>query len=200
MLQQQFRLRDYEMSGDISKNSRARSILDGLNIRDFGDWETFVQRLDALVSSGGLRGIPPPQGRSPYYGDHWYLEEETGDTYFYREPGERNSAEWKKVDPFAPPAPEPPDNNALKLDLSRIPVGRMCRSDAVSLLTRLYILVGSGRVQEVPRPIPSAVGDPSESWFRDLQTGIVYKLVEGNGENDSLWERVPLNEFHAKIQ
>ena len=188
------------MSDDISKNGRTCSILDGLNIRDLGDWETFVQRLEALAASGRLRGIPPPQGQSPSYGDHWYLEEGTGNIYFYREPGERNSAEWKKVDPFAPPEPEPPENNALKFDLSRIPVGRMRRSDAVSLLTRLYILVGSGRVQEVSRPVPSAIGDPSESWFRDPQTGTVYKLVEGNGENDSLWERVSLSEFHAKIQ
>jgi hypothetical protein len=171
-----------------------------LNIRDLRDWEIFVQRLDALVSSGGLRNIPPPQGHSPSPGNHWYLVEETGDIYFYREPGERNSAEWEKVDPFALPKPKPPDNNVLKLDLNRVPVGRMRRSDAVSLLTRLYMLVGSGRVQAVPRPVHFAIGDPSESWFRDPQTETVYRLVEGNGENDSLWEPVSLNEINAKIQ
>ena len=188
------------MSDKTFKDSKTRSILDGLNIRDLGDWEIFAQRLKALVSSGDLKSIPPQQCHPPSYGEHWYLDEETGGIYFYQEPGERNFAEWKKVDPFAPLEPEPPDNNVFKLDLRSIPVGRMRRSDAVSLLTRLYMLVGSGRVETVPRPVASGIGDPSESWFKDLKTEVVYRLVEGHGENDGLWEPVSLNELNAKIQ
>jgi hypothetical protein len=188
------------MSDEAFKSSKTSSILDGLNIRDLVDWETFVQRLNTLISSGDLRSIPPQQGQSTLYGDHWYLEEETGDIYFYREPGERNCAEWKRVDPFAPPEPEPPDNNVLKTDLSRIPVGVMRRSDAVSLLTRLFMLVGLGKVETVNRPIPASPGEASETWFRNRQTGVVYKLVEGNGEDDSYWGLVSRDELSAKIQ
>jgi len=192
------------MSDGISRNSGARSILHGLNIRDLGDWENFAQRLEALVSSGGLRSIPPPQGQSSFYGEHWYLEEETGDIYFYREPGERNSAEWAKADPFEKReefrATPWRGGNVLQLDLGDMPVGQMDRGKALSLLTRLFMLIGAGKIETADRPFPPAPGEKTETWFRDPRSGIVYKLVEGDGEDDSFWGPVPLHELHMKAQ
>lgn len=177
----------------------AESILNGLNISKHHDWLIFEERLKRLLSIGRLRPIPPIRGK-PSCGDNWYLEEETKNIYFYREPDERGNPEWKLVDPFAPAEPEPPSRSVLDLELSRLAVGRMSRSEALSLLTQLFILIGHGKIETVDRPFPAAPGEPTETWFRNPRTSIVYKLVEGDGEDDSYWGPVPSRELQMKAQ
>jgi hypothetical protein len=192
------------MSDDVSGSGKAGSILTGLNICNLDDWRTFARRLEALVLSGGLRNIPPPEGQPPSCGDHWYLEEGTGDFYFYREPGERNFAEWTKADPFEKreefQATLWHGGNILQLDIGDIPVGQMDRGKALSLLTRLFMLIGVGKIEVVDSPFPAAPGESTETWFRDPRSGIVYKLVEGDGEDDSFWGPVPPHDLHMKAQ
>jgi len=186
---------------DKKATSKSDSILDGLDIHRYGDWLTFTKRLEGLIAVGHLRKVTPLRAEPPNSGREWYVEQGNGDVYIYTPPdGDKGLPEWEKFDPFARPEPERPSRNVLELDLRDIPVGQMGRPQAVSLLTRLWILIGFGKVEAVDRPLPASPGEPAESWYRDLHTGIVYKLVEGDGENDSLWEPVPQHELHARIQ
>jgi len=174
-------------------------LVDGLDLRSYQDWLVFVERLKKLIATGRLRKIPALKVK-PQIDEEWYVEEKTGNIFFYRIPEDRPTAEWKKVEPFAPPEPESPSRNVLDLDLTSLPFGRMSRSEALSLLTRLFIMRGFGKIEVVPCPNAAAVGDPSETWVKDLKSGTVFRLIEGNGEDDSLWEPVRQSELYKKMQ
>jgi hypothetical protein len=176
------------------------SILEGLDLGSYWGWEAFAKRVEKLVASGCLRKIPPLKGK-PRIGEEWYVEDKTGDIFIYRIPDDRPTNIWEKVDPFAPePEPERPSRNVRQLDLRDIAVGRMSRNDALSLLVRLHSLIGFGAVESVAPALPWAAGEPTETWYKDLRTGIVYRLIEGNGENDSLWEPVRPSELQKQTQ
>jgi hypothetical protein len=180
-------------------NFDGESILTGLDIDRYDDWTIFEKRLQNLLRSGRLRSISPLRGKQRT-GENWYFEEETKNIYLYSEPTEKGHPEWKKVDPFSGPEPDNPSRSVLKLDLGDIPVGRMDRSQALSLLTQLFILVGFGKIETVDRPFPAAPGEHTETWFRNPRNGVVYKLVEGDCDNDSYWGPVLPHEMQAKAQ
>lgn len=188
------KLRDEIRAGGVD------SIKDGLDLGSYWGWEAFAGRLEKLVASGCLRKIPALKGK-PQIGEEWYVEDKTGNIFIYRIPDDRPTNIWEKFDPFGPePEPERPSRNVRELDLRDLPVGRMSRRDALSLLVRLHMMIGFGAVESVTPAVPRAAGESTETWYRDLRTGIVYRLVEGNGEDDSLWEPVRPSELKAQTQ
>jgi hypothetical protein len=176
------------------------SILDGLDLGSYRGWDAFAERLEKLVAAGCLRNIPPLKG-TPRAGEEWYVEDKTGAIFIYRIPDDRPTNIWTKVDPFAPePEPERPSRNVRELDLRDLPVGKMSRQDALSLLVRLHVMIGFGAVEAVTPAVPWVAGEPTETWYKDLRTGIVYRLLERNGEDDSLWEPVRPSELQRQTQ
>jgi hypothetical protein len=178
------------------------SILDGLDLSGYQGWKAFAERLDKLIAAGCLRKIPALKGK-PHAYEEWYVEDKTGNIFIYRPPEDRPTTIWEKVDLFAPEPelePERPSRNVLELDLRDVPVGPRSRREALSLLTCLFMLIGFGKIETVDRPFPAVPGERTETWFRDPRSGIVYKLVEGDGEDDSFWGPVPPHELHVKAQ
>jgi len=173
------------------------AILDGLNLHDYSDWRIFVGRLDKLVEAGILRRISSLRGK-PLEGEEWYLEEKTGNLYLYLLPDAPLLPEWKKIDPFVELEFET-SRNLSDFEMSEILVGRISRADAVSLLTRLHIMLGFGRIEAIAPKSPMTIGI-TETWYRDVRTGAVYRLVEGSGENDSFWEPVPSAALSTHVQ
>jgi len=187
------------MTNDMSAGG-VDVILDGLDLGSHRGWEAFAERVEKLVATGCLRKIPALKGK-PYALEEWYVEDKTGAIFIYRIPEDRPTNIWERVDPFAPepgPVPERPSRNVRELDLRDIPVGRMSRRDALSLLVRLHMMIGFGAVEAVTPAIRALPGELTETWYKDLRTGIVYRLVEGYGENDSLWEPVRRSELQAQ--
>lgn len=92
---------------------------------------------------------------------------------------------------------EPPD--PYPNNLSVIPQGNMGAAEAHSLKTILTLLARQGKVETLH---PKNLGTPNgmtETWFRDTQTEVIYRLIEKGGE-DNWWERVPRTELQPNIQ
>ena len=190
----------FKFSFQISEECMAgilRSVTDGLTITEYEDWLIFVQRLQELVRSGRVRRVPQPVGNRRFAKeDEWYLDPETGETYVHVIPDAPVLPQWVKVDLLAPvDAPEPHAN-----DLSVIPTGKKSRLEAKSLKGILEFLVHQGAVEALDPSNIAASGDSAEKWFKDLQTKVIYRLVERRDGDDNRWERVPQSEVQMRVQ
>lgn len=167
------------------------SLTDQLTITKYDDWLIFVQRLEELVKSGRARRIPPIR-KVHFDDDEWYLDPETGEIYVYVEPDAPILPIWEKVDPFAQPkAPQAHPN-----DLSVISIGKISRVEAKGIRGLMDLLIRNGVVEGL---VPMGA-DSTESWYKELQTGAVYRLIESADGTDSRWERVPQSELQKIVQ
>jgi hypothetical protein len=173
------------------------SILNGLTISKRADWLVFVQRLEELVRSGRARRISP-LWRALAQGEEWYLDTDSGEVYVYLSPDAPILPIWEKVDVFS--KPEAPESH--ESGLGAIPTARMSRPETESLKEILKVLVrhGVAEVLDPPSSVPVASSEGAQSWYRDSQTKAVFRLVEGPGDENSRWERVPANQKEVAIQ
>lgn len=171
------------------------SATDGLNISRYSDWIVFVKRLKELVHSGRARKIEPLK-RVFAKGEEWYLDTGTGEIYVYVSPDAPILPIWERVDVFSGEQVASPSAN----DLSVIPLGTMEHNEAQNLKTILGILAEHGVIE---RLTPKSIGvsqDFLQTWYKDVATGTVYRLIEKRNGEDSKWERVPRIELQANIQ
>jgi len=69
-----------------------------------------------------------------------------------------------------------------------------------SLRTVLDLLIRRWLVETVDPSNRPMSGDSVEQWFKDLRTEVVYRLVEKDGGEDNLGERVPQVELQMRMQ
>jgi hypothetical protein len=169
------------------------SITDGLAITKYKDWTVFVQRLEELIRAGHIRKIEPLDTKQFLRGDEWYLDPESGEIYVHGLPNAPLLPRWTKVDPFASPPPrESPPN-----DLSAIPVGAKDRLETKGIKGILDFFVIQGGAVVIP-PVNTSISAINETWYRDIRTDVIYRLVETT-DGESRWERVPQSELQAKL-
>jgi len=173
------------------------SLTDALTITEYEDWLIFVQRLQELVASGRVRRIPQPVGNKRFAKeDEWYLDPDTGEAYVHIIPDAPVMPQWVKVDLLAPvETPEPHAN-----DLSVIPTGEKSRLEAKGLKGILDFLVQQGAVEALDPSSEPTSRDSTEKWFKDLQTKVVYRLIQKGNGDDNRWERVPQSEVQIKVR
>ena len=171
------------------------SVTDGLTITKYADWVVFTERLRELVRGGRIRRIAPLKSRHFRQGDEWYLDPATGEIYVHGVPDSPILPSWERFDVVAHTQPAQPHPNNLTV----IPLGSMGSVEAQSTKTILNLLVGRGMVEALdPENLVKSEG-VTETWFKDAQTGVVYRLIERGGE-DNRWEIVPQSEQHLKVQ
>lgn len=171
------------------------SVTDGLTITRYADWLVFTERLRELVRSGKIRTITPLKSHHFAKGDEWYLDPETGEIYVHGVPGAPSLPSWERFDAVAhtqPPVPHP--NN-----LTVIPLGSMGSVETRSTKTILGLLAHQGMVEMLEPQDAAKSQGVAETWYKDTQTGVVYRLVEKGGE-DNRWEMVPQNELRLRVQ
>jgi len=173
------------------------SVTEGLEITRYEDWLTFVKRLEELVRAGRARRISQPAGDRRFAKeDEWYLDSETGEVFVHVIPDAPVLPRWVKVDLLAPADPPQPHVSDLRV----IPVGKKTRLEAKNLNGLLDFLVNQGAVEAVVPPNTALLAGSTEKWFKDLQTGILYRLVQNRDSDDNRWEKVPQREMQMKVQ
>jgi len=86
--------------------------------------------------------------------------------------------------------------------MAAIPIGNMSNRETASLKLFLQILVcnGMARMCDQPCPIDPRPKGNMESWYQDLRTNVVYRLVENFDENFGRWELAPPIQEATAIQ
>jgi hypothetical protein len=182
------------------------AILDGLTITKYDDWLIFVQRLEGLVQSGRARRIPPPPTTGRMWGGReWFLDTESGEVYLYGTPDSPTLPSWEKVDFFSTEKPARSGRTGMfagPTGMAEIPMGEMSGREAASLKLFLQILVCHGMAEFIDRPLVIEPATPAvtETWYQDLRTKAVYKLVENMDEDSGRWERASLSQATKTIQ
>jgi hypothetical protein len=165
----------------------------GLKISNYRDWLIFDQRLKELVRSGRVKRVPTLR-KIHFKDDEWYLDPSTGEIYLYVRPDPPILPIWEAVDVFeAPMAPEPHPNN-----LSVIPIGKTSLFETKGIRALMDLLVRQGTVEKLV-PFNAPAGSV-ENWYKEVQTGTVYRLVESADGSDNRWERVPQSELNRIVQ
>jgi hypothetical protein len=157
------------------------SLAEGLNFNTYKDWQVFDQRLKALIREGQARRVPASR-RVYGYDEEWYLNETSGELYLYLPPDEKIRARWEPVDVFAPEREEESHTSGL----AAIPIRQMNSLQRESLKHMLTLLVAHGVAVVVDRPKSASI-EETETWYRDAQSQVVYKLVE-KADGSSIWE------------
>jgi len=173
------------------------SLPNGLTLSNYDDWLSFDARLSELVRTGqarrvqALRVLHMPD-------EEWYVDPSTGEVYVYVKPDDKILPKWEPVDVFAQSEKE----RNREPGLSAIPVKKMNCSEAASLKEILKVLVRHGVAEVLDRPntIPAVSPESAETWYRDIQTKAVFRLVESTGDESSRWEKVPPNQEEWTIQ
>jgi hypothetical protein len=174
-----------------------KSLTAGLNIfYSYDDWKIFIGRLNDALLKGEIRKIPVL--KSVYTpSEQWFVDPQTDETYVYVVPDERGP-KWKKFDVLAHlegKAPAP---------LSILPLGKISPLTAHMMKQTIESLVSRGLVKELPCPVVQTLRKhETERRFRDMESNIVYRLMEYYGlrePDDIRWEVVPQAEINPKIQ
>ncbi len=171
--------------------SAIESVADGLDIRKYDDWVALDKRIKDLINTGTIRRIPALSTiHMPH--EEWYLEPSTGVIYVYLTPDDRILPEWEKVDVFSP-RPKQESRDIRVTGLRIIPTGKIDQQAAIGIRFVLGALVEDGTVEIIP-PLNSSSEDRmsgTETWYRELLTDSVFRLVEDPESRGYLWERVP---------
>jgi hypothetical protein len=169
------------------------SLVEGLDLRAYKDWVVFDQRLKAFIREGQARRIP---ALKMIYGpdQEWYLNESSGEIYVYGPPDEKIVAIWEPVDVFALKNKE----EAPPSGLAAIPIRQMSSVQKESLKQMLTLLVAHGVAVVVERPKAASING-TETWYRDVQSQIAYRLLE-KSDGSSIWERAPSSFEEGAIQ
>jgi hypothetical protein len=173
------------------------SLTKDLKLSHYDDWLTFDGRLEELIRSGRARRVPSL--RTLHMPDEeWYLNPSSGEVYVYVRPDDKILPAWEPADVFAEPKEEP----TCKTGLDAIPIRKMSHSQVVSLKELLNFLVRHGIAEVLNRPKADSATLPggAETWYRDLQTEVVYRLVENVEDDNSRWERVALEQKEMATQ
>jgi hypothetical protein len=159
-------------------------LVEGLDLKDYDDWVVFDQRLKAFIREGQARRIP---ALKMIHGpdEEWYLNESSGEIYVYGLPDEKIRAKWEPVDVFALKNKE----EAQRSGLAAIPIRQRNSLQTESLKQFLTLLVAHGVAVIVERPKAASISR-IETWYRDVQSQIAYRLVE-KSDGSSIWERAP---------
>lgn len=167
----------------------AASIDSDLNRGKYEDWLILDQRITALISAGALRRVNPLR-MVHLPSEEWYLEPSGGDMYVYVRPDDRVSPQWEKVDIFASIArTEIKSRDVRVAGLKIITTGNIRVETALFLQAMLGKLTKEGRLEVVFQS--QVQGEASETWYRELATGSVYRLVQGSGATPSSWNLAP---------
>src|SRR6185312_14995202 len=124
--------------------------------------------------------------------EEWYLEPSTGAIYVYLTPDDRILPEWEKVDVFSP-RPKQESRDIRMTGLRIIPTGKIDQQAAIGIRIVLGALVEDGTVEVIPARHSSSEDRMSgtETWYRELLTDSIYRLVEDPESRGYLWEKVP---------
>jgi hypothetical protein len=169
------------------------SLAEGLDIKAYKDWAVFDQRLKTLVREGKARRVPASRRVYAYY-EEWYLNDASGELYLYLPPDEKIRARWEPLDALAPEREEESHPSGL----AAIPIRQMSSIQRESLKQMLTLLVAHGAAVVVERPKAASI-EGTETWYRDVQSQTVYRLVE-KSDGSSSWERAPSNYNETSIQ
>jgi hypothetical protein len=169
------------------------SLADGLDLKAYKDWVVFDQRLKTLIREGHARRVPASRRIYAFY-EEWYLNDASGELYVYLPPDEKIRARWEPVDVFAPRREEEFHPSGL----AAIPIRQMSSIQKESLKQMLTLLVAHGVAAVVERPKAASI-EGAETWYRDVQSQTVYRLVE-KPDGSSRWERAPSNSKEESIQ
>lgn len=123
---------------------------------------------------------------------------DSGEVYVYLSPDAPILPIWRKVDAFS----KPEVHHSHKNGLGAIPTAKMNRSETESLKVILKVLVhhGVAEVLDPPNSVSAASPEGKESWYRDIQTEAVFRLIEDPRDESSRWERVPPNQKEMATQ
>lgn len=178
------------------------ALISGLNIHHHSDWVIFDERLKSTIKAGLAREIQ--KTRTIYApSEDWYLDPASGEIYVYLRPDDRVLPEWTKVDIFAKPKAKARDpKNISTSGLGAIPLGAMDQTLALSLKYLLQRMAAQDEIEIVANPLPNTLTKECafETVFRDVKTGLLYRLVELVEGQGFLWERVPTSEDHTHLQ
>lgn len=168
------------------------SLTDNLTITEYDDWLIFRQRLKELVRNEKIRRIAPMKSQRFGDADEWYLDPETGEIYVHGVPNAPVLPSWEKFDIVAHTQEPRPHPN----DLSVIPIGKTSPLIAKGIKGLMDLLIRQGAVEVL---VPMSM-DSTEHWYKELQTGIVYRLIESADGNEIRWEHVPQQDLQKRIQ
>lgn len=183
------------------KPSLFESLISDLNIHHHSDWVVFDKRLESAIATGRARKVQ--KARTIFApSEEWYLDPESGEIYAYLRPDDRVLPQWTKVDVFANPEVKKSDPKDIATSgLTAIPTGKMDQNWARSLKYLLQRMVEQGEVEIIANPEPGPSAESAlQTTFRELRTGIVYRLVEYPEDQIFLWERDSSSPGHLGVQ
>lgn len=178
------------------------SLTSDLNIHHHSDWVVFDNRLESAIRAGRARKIQ--KTRTIYApSEEWYLDPANGDIYVYLRPDDRVLPEWTKVDLFAKPEVKETNPKDMTISgLSAIPTGETDQIRGRSLKYLLQRMAEHGEIEVVTNPTPGvAITEGAlEVVFREVRTGLLYRLVEYPEGQKFLWERISSSPEHLYVQ
>ncbi len=164
----------------------------------FCDWRFRPWKISGLAHRRGenrhlgsyrraLRRVAPLRAvHQPH--EEWYLESSSLDLYVYVRPEDIVSPKW--IAPLSPTVEVNMETRDIRVEgLKLISTGEISSQAASAHLWILDRLAEEGQVAMISHSQASSVG--KETWYRELTSDKVYRLVEGNGSGPFSWELLP---------